>query len=152
VTDAAATIWTAIEAHPQRTLEELFAADAARVAKLSARLEWGEDRDTGGVLFDWSKTHLDDVLLGQFEALAEARDFTGRRAALFAGERVNVTEGRAAEHTAQRGVGAPAAVEEAEALHARMQLLVEAIHEGALGPVKHLIWARRWRSTRSVGT
>jgi glucose-6-phosphate isomerase len=139
VTDAAATIWTAIEAHPQRTLEELFAADAARVAKLSARLEWGEDRDTGGVLFDWSKTHLDDVLLGQFEALAEARDFTGRRAALFAGERVNVTEGRAAEHTAQRGVGAPAAVEEAEALHARMQLLVEAIHEGALGPVKHLI-------------
>ncbi len=139
MTDATATIWAAIDAHPRATLEELFAADSARVEALSTRLEWGDGEDKGGILFDWSKTHLDDTLLARFEDLARTCEFSARRAALLAGERVNVTEGRAAEHTAQRGIGAPAAVEEAEALHARMQLLVEAIHEGALGEVKHLI-------------
>jgi glucose-6-phosphate isomerase len=139
VNQAAEAIWQTIEAHPQRTLEELFADDDARVGKLSARVEWGEGEESGGILFDWSKTHLDDALLGQFEALAEACDFAGRRAALLSGERVNVTENRAAEHTAQRGIGSDAAVEEAAALHARMEALVEAIHEGALGTVKHLI-------------
>ncbi|RZA14646.1 MAG: glucose-6-phosphate isomerase, partial [Proteobacteria bacterium] len=44
-----------------------------------------------------------------------------------------------AEHTAQRGMGSAASVEEAAALHQRMKLLVEAIHQGALGEVKHLI-------------
>ncbi len=142
--DAARQIWEAIESHPQATLEQLFAADEARVGKLATRLDWGTDDDAGGVLFDWSKTHLDDTLLSRFEELAEAAGFTARRAALLGGERVNVTEGRAAEHTAQRGIGADAAVEEAAALHARMRMLVEAIHGtdeegGALGPVKHLI-------------
>src|SRR5690606_26575256 len=59
--------------------------------------------------------------------------------ALFAGDIVNSTEGRAAEHTAQRGVGGDAGVEAAEALHARMHLLVEAIHRGAVGEIRHLI-------------
>ncbi len=137
--EAARSIWQGIESHPQRTLDELFAADAQRVGKLSSRIEWGEGGEAAGIQFDWSKTHLDDGLLGQFEALADACDFAGRRAALLGGERVNVTENRAAEHTAQRGIGADASVEEAAALHARMQMLVEAIHDGALGPVKHLI-------------
>ena len=139
MTDAVSAAWQRIEAAERRTLDQLFASDAGRVAKLSRRLEWGEDETAGGIRFDWSKTHLDEELLAAFEALAEARDFAGHRKALLAGEKVNVTEGRAAEHTAQRGVGAEAAVEEAAALHARMQLLVEAIHDGALGPVKHLI-------------
>ena len=52
---------------------------------------------------------------------------------------VNPTEDRAAEHTALRGVGKEASVEEAAALRERMRLLVEAIHEGALGEVRHLI-------------
>src|SRR5690606_7288635 len=85
------------------------------------------------------KTHLEEDLLAGFEALAEARGFAAQRAALLGGEKINVTEGRAAEHTAQRGVGSEASVEEAAALHARMRLLVEAIHGGALGEVKHLI-------------
>jgi glucose-6-phosphate isomerase len=117
----------------------LFQADPDRVAKLATRLEWGSPEAPAGALFDWSKTHLDDALLHAFEALAGATGFAERRAALFAGERVNVTENRAAEHTAQRGVGSEAAVEEAAALHQRMHMLVEAIHGGALGPVRHLI-------------
>lgn len=139
MTDAVSAAWQQIEAVPQRTLKELFASDPDRVAKLSQRLEWGEGETAGGIRFDWSKTHLDEDLIAGFEALAEARGFPAQRAALLGGEKINVTEGRAAEHTAQRGVGSEASVEEAAALHARMRLLVEAIHEGALGPVKHLI-------------
>lgn len=139
MTDAVSAAWRQIEAVPQHTIEELFARDSGRVGKLSHRLEWGEGGGAGGIRFDWSKTHLSDDLLAAFEALAEARGFAERRAALLAGDKINVTEGRAAEHTAQRGVGSEASVEEAAALHARMKLLVEAIHEGALGEVKHLI-------------
>lgn len=136
--DAVHAAWDRIRGLPTRTLAELF-ADPSRVEKLSDRLAWGEGETTGGVLFDWSKTHLDDAMLDAFEGLAEACDFAGKRAALLSGARINVTEGRAAEHTAQRGVGAEASVEEAMALHARMRMLVEAIHQGALGEVRHLI-------------
>ncbi len=131
--------WVQIEAVERRTLVELFTADADRVATLSSRLEWTGDETPGGAIFDWSKTHLDDALLTAFEELAEARDFAGRRTALLSGETINATEGRAAEHTAQRGVGSETSVEEAAALHHRMHLLVDAIHRGALGETRHLI-------------
>ena len=131
---ARADAWAALELGGE-TLAELFAADPDRVAKLSARLDLG----AGGVLFDWSKTHLTDALIERFEALAEAAGFAEARRRLFAGEVVNPTENRAAEHSALRGVGKEASVEEAAALLERMKLLVEAIHEGALGEVRHLI-------------
>ena len=131
--------WKALALHPDPTLEELFAADPDRVDKLSTRLELNVAGETRGIRFDWSKTHLTDELLGEFEALAEASGFDAMREKLFAGEVVNPTEHRAAEHSALRGVGREASVEEAEALRARMKLLVEAIHQGALGEVKHLI-------------
>ncbi len=143
MTDAVSAAWERIEAAPRRTLRELFREEEGRVDALATRLEWGAREDggetAGGIRFDWSKTHLDGELLGAFEALAEACDFARQRELLLSGAKVNVTEGRAAEHTAQRGVGAEASVEEAAALHQRMRLLVEAIHQGALGEVKHLI-------------
>ena len=139
MTDAIASAWKAIGLHNDPTLEELFADDPDRVVKLTGRIEWGEGETETGIRFDWSKTHLDDDLLADFESLAEACDFAGKRAALLGGDTVNVTEGRSATHTAQRGTGDPADVEEAEALHARMRMLVEAIHQGALGEVNHLI-------------
>lgn len=127
--------WNAIRALPRPKLTELFAADRERVGKLSQRLEL----PGGGVLFDWSKTHLDPAHLAAFLELADASDFAGKRDALLAGSVVNPSEGRAAEHTAQRGLGKDTSVEEAEALHMRMRALVEAIHAGALGEVRHLI-------------
>ena len=130
-----AACWKKIAAHPQRALAELFAADAGRVERLGGRIEL----ETGGILFDWSKTHLDPGLIAGFEQLAEAAGFAEARERLFAGAIVNPTEGRAATHGAMRGVGDPASVEEAEALLQRMGLLVEAIHQGALGEVRHLI-------------
>jgi glucose-6-phosphate isomerase len=138
VSDPVAAAWDALEALPQPTLSELF-RDKDRVEKLSGRIAWGEGEDAQGILFDWSKTHLSDDLLAGFETLAEACGFREKRAALLAGERVNTTEGRAAEHPAQRGTGSDASVEEAAALHERMRQLVEAIHEGAMGEARHLI-------------
>ncbi len=127
--------WKKLDLHPDPTLEELFAADAERVEKLSTRLELGEV----GIRFDWSKTHLTQDLLTDFETLAQVSDFDAMRTKLFNGETVNPTEGRAAEHSALRGVGKDSSVEEAAALLERMKLLVEAIHDGAFGDVKHLI-------------
>jgi glucose-6-phosphate isomerase len=127
--------WDAIRALPRPKLTELFAGDSGRVALLAQRLDLAD----GGILFDWSKTHLDAAHLGAFCALAKAAGFAAKRAALFNGEIVNPTENRAAEHTAQRGLGRDTSVEEAGALHLRMRVLVEAIHAGALGEVRHLI-------------
>ncbi|MBC2670152.1 glucose-6-phosphate isomerase [Novosphingobium piscinae] len=126
--------WQALANQPRRTLAELF-GDPGRVDRLATTL----DLPGGPIRFDWSKTHLDADLLAGFERLAAAADFAGRRAALLSGEQVNTTEGRAAEHPAQRGMGKPDTVDEAAALHGRMHMLVEAIHGGALGEVRHLI-------------
>jgi len=131
----AAAIRAELAAMPRKSLADLF-ADPARVTRFSVRFLLAED---AGIQFDWSKTHLDAGLVALFERLAAAMDFTGQRARLFAGDVVNPTEGRAATHTMMRGVGDPAKVEEAEALLRRMGSLVEAIHAGALGEVKHLI-------------
>ncbi len=127
--------WEKLGSLPRPKLAELFAGDAERAGRLAQRLEL----PGGGILFDWSKTHLDPAHLDAFFALAEAAGFAAKRDALFDGEIVNPSERRAAEHTAQRGIGRDTSVEEAGALQARMRSLVEAIHGGALGEVRHLI-------------
>ena len=126
--------WTELANLPRPTLAELF-ADPDRLASLAAELELPGET----IRFDWAKTHLDAPVIAALTAIAEDAGFDAARTALFAGEVVNPSEGRAATHTAQRGVGDAADVEEAEALHARMRMLVEAIHEGELGEVHHLI-------------
>lgn len=137
-----AAAWGGLRGIPQRTLAELFAADPARHEALTRRIAWpvepGSSAETG-MRIDFSKTHLSDEALTAFEALAEAAGFAAAREKLFGGGIVNPTEGRAATHGALRGSGTPAAVEEAEALLARMGMLVEAIHEGALGEIRHCI-------------
>ena len=138
MSDAVSAAWDAIAAVPRRTLGELFHADEGRAARFSGSLDLpGED--AGQVRFDWSKTHLDDDLCTAFEALADAAGFAAMRRAMFDGEVVNPTEGRAATHAAMRGSGDAAKAEEAAALLRRMEMLVDAIHDGALGNVQHLI-------------
>ena len=119
--------WNAIEAHELQDLSSLFEKEPDRLSSLC--------HDVAGVTFDWSKTHLDRGLVAQFTALAEERDFAGARDALFAGNIVNVTEGRPAEHLAERGSGKPEAVELAAARRMRMRALVDAIEAGAFGDV-----------------
>ena len=129
-----AALWQKLEALDRPTLAELF-KDSGRLARYATEL----DLPGGPIRFDWSKTHLCAEVEAVLADLAGAVDFAAKRDQLIDGALINNTEGRAAEHTAQRGVGAPASVVEAEALHERMQGLVEAIHEGLLGEVKSLI-------------
>lgn len=139
---AMAAAWAGLRGLPHPTLAELFAADPARHEALTRRIEWPVEPGSAvqaGMRIDFSKTHLSDTALTAFEALAEAAGFGAARENLFGGGIVNPTEGRAATHGALRGSGTPAQVEEAEALLARMGMLVEAIHEGALGEIKHCI-------------
>ncbi|MDT0508215.1 glucose-6-phosphate isomerase [Novosphingobium sp. MMS21-SN21R] len=130
----AETYWTALEGLPRPTLQSLF-SDPARLDTYATTL----DLPGGAIRFDWSKTHLSLEVVALLGSVAAAMDVEGRRAALIEGEKINNTEGRAAEHTAERGIGKESSVEEAEALHARMAMLVDAIHDGALGEVKSLI-------------
>lgn len=123
--------WAAIEAVEPRTLAALFAAEPDRLPRLAL--------DLRGLHFDFSKTHLGASLVASFQALAEARDLAGARDALFAGAIVNPTEDRAAEHSAERGQGAPESVARAAGLRARMRALVDAIEAEAFGPIRHIL-------------
>ena len=119
--------WDAVEAYAVKPLRDLFETNNQRVAELSFEL--------GGITFDFSKTHIDANLLRQFIRFAEAQGFDAARDALFAGQPVNSTEGRPAEHVAERGTGAPDAVKLAAIRRARTRALVDAIEGGAFGEV-----------------
>lgn len=126
-----ADYWAKIVALPSSTLTQLFAEDAERVKLLSL--------DIGGIYFDFAKTHLTGESITLFAKLAEAMDLEPKRDALFAGAIVNPTENRAAEHTAERGEGAPESVAAAKRLHERMRALIEVIDAGGFGKIEHII-------------
>lgn len=123
--------WSTIESLPQTPLLDLFANDPNRLASLGL--------DVAGIHFDWSKTHLTPEAIAAFAELAKAQGLAAKRDALFGGEVVNVTEGRAVEHTAERGEGNPESVATARQSHARMRALIDAIEAEALGPIRHVL-------------
>jgi glucose-6-phosphate isomerase len=90
--------WRRLEAHADTwrgaRLAELLASDPARALNLSARAP--------GVQLDYSRQRVGALTLGLRAQLAAGRGFEEWRAALFAGEKINTTEGRAARHTALR--------------------------------------------------
>jgi glucose-6-phosphate isomerase len=90
--------WRTLAAHHEKIqgvhLRDLFAADVARGERMTA--------EASGWLLDYSKHRIDDEALRLLIALADARDLRGRTAAMFGGEKINVTEDRAVLHTALR--------------------------------------------------
>jgi glucose-6-phosphate isomerase len=90
--------WQALQHHREAarsfSLRALFAADPRRVERFSC--------DAAGLHADWSKHLIDEETLRLLVALAEAVDLPGRRDAMFAGERINTTEGRPVLHVALR--------------------------------------------------
>ncbi len=124
-------LWDQLLAASSRSLADLFSGDADRVPAMSI--------EQCGVLFDFSKTHLDADMLDIFVKLAAEADLHGAREKLFTGAVVNPTESRAAVHTAERGNGNAGDVAQAKALQARMRGLIEAIEAGAMGEIKHIL-------------
>ncbi|NHZ98862.1 glucose-6-phosphate isomerase [Massilia sp. CCM 8734] len=75
-------------------LRGLFAADPQRFPKLTV--------DAAGLFLDYSKNRLDGRTLELLVELAQERGVETQRDAMFAGERINLTERRAVLHTALR--------------------------------------------------
>jgi glucose-6-phosphate isomerase len=123
--------WAALADAPIESLTSLFAAEPDRLQHLVV--------EESGIRFDFSKTHLSRGLVDSFLALADEAGLAARRDAMFAGDIVNPTEGRPAEHSAERGQGAPDSVARAAGFHARMRALVDAIEAEAFGPVRHIL-------------
>ena len=123
--------WQKIESREVKRLDELLKAEPDRLSRLSF--------DVAGIYFDWSKTHLDAGLIAAFAALSEEMGLAAARDSLFSGGMVNASEGQAAEHVAERGSGAPDAVDLATARRVRMRALVDAIEAGAFGDVTGIL-------------
>ncbi|MGZ8311161.1 MAG: glucose-6-phosphate isomerase [Allosphingosinicella sp.] len=126
-----ARTWAALEQEGSPTLGQLFAAEPDRLSRLTV--------EEAGLRFDFAKTHLSDALVEAFVRIADEAGLAEHRDALFAGEIVNPTEDRAAEHSAERGEGAPESVARARTFHARMRTLVDAIEAEAFGAVRHIL-------------
>ncbi len=90
--------WRSLERHAREMrevhLRTLFAADPARGERLTA--------EGAGLFLDYSKNRVTDESLALLVQLAEESGLRDRIDAMFAGEKINVTEDRAVLHVALR--------------------------------------------------
>lgn len=90
------TKWAPLQAkhaaEADRPILSLF--DDARADDFSVRAD--------GMLFDYSKTNIDSETRALLLTLAETSGVADKRAAMFAGQKINLTEGRAVLHVALR--------------------------------------------------
>ena len=126
----------ALRAHHARTSGEttpaLFAADPQRFATFHAAID--------GLIFDYSKQRVTAQTMGLLFDLARAAKLDERRAALFGGEAINVTENRCVLHMALRNVtpGKPILADGHDvmpgviAVRDRMGAFAEAVRDGSI--------------------
>jgi glucose-6-phosphate isomerase len=90
--------WKALEAHYLQVravqLRKLFAEDPQRGERFTV--------ETGGIFLDYSKNRITDETLKLLIQLAEESGLRERIAAMFRGEKINITENRAVLHVALR--------------------------------------------------
>ena len=90
--------WSALESHHREVghlhLRDLFAQDPKRGEAMTA--------EAAGLFLDYSKNRITAETIGLLVALAEERGMPARREAMFAGERINVSENRSVLHVALR--------------------------------------------------
>jgi glucose-6-phosphate isomerase len=124
--------WQALSQWQPQKIKDLIAENPdARIASLV--------KNVADIRFDFTKTHLYDRAIAILGDLARDMDFAGRRSAMFAGEKINITEDRAVEHSAERGEGAPESVHFAALLHQRMRMLVDVIEADGFGEIRHIL-------------
>ncbi len=111
------------------SISDLFDVDPNRFDRFSARL--------GTLLLDYSKNRLDSEALDHLLQMGRESGLEAMRDAMFAGEIVNVTESRAALHTALRNDGSPVllagedVVPEILSTRQRMEAFAAAVRSGA---------------------
>ena len=91
-------VWNKLSQHQENIasihMRELFAADAKRFDKFSLKF--------ADILFDYSKHRITEETLPMLFQLAREANIENWRDKMFAGEKINITEGRAVLHTALR--------------------------------------------------
>jgi glucose-6-phosphate isomerase len=126
--------WKALQAHQRELahvqMRDLFAADPGRFSRYSLRLD--------DLLLDYSKNRITDETMRLLLALAEQADVPGWIERTLAGEKINVTEGRAVLHTALRNrssrpvlVDGEDVMPGIEAVLARVRDLTDRVRSGA---------------------
>ena len=126
-------MWDALKSNAAavgaRRISSLFDEDPDRANRFSATAD--------ELFFDYSKTNIDDDTLAMLLALCEASGLTDRRRAMFAGETINTTEGRAVLHTALRNPGGgPVSVDDEDVMPAvretlaRMRAFADTVRSG----------------------
>jgi glucose-6-phosphate isomerase len=110
-------------------LRDLFARDPARFSTFSV--------EAAGLLLDYSKNRLAGSTVRLLTALAREREVEARRDAMFAGEKINVTEQRPVLHTALRAprgsalrVNGQDIMPDIHAVLDRMESFVEQVRSG----------------------
>ena len=125
--------WAALEQHfgalEARHLRDLFADDPARAERLTI--------EAAGLFLDYSKNRVTDETLTLLLDLATEAGVAERRDAMFAGERINITENRSVLHVALRMprgsslvVDGVDVVEEVHAVLDRMAAFSDAVRSG----------------------
>src|SRR6185503_1088561 len=126
--------WQALARHAQQqknvTLLDLFAADPLRAERMTC--------EAAGLYLDYSKQRLSRETVDLLRTFAESRKLGRAIERMFAGEKVNVTEKRAALHTALRNASARPFVvdgrnvmDDVHAVLERMARFTEAVRTGA---------------------
>lgn len=92
--------WQALERLRDKTandrIRDYFTNDLQRFEKMSLRV--------GGLFLDYSKHHVSDEVLSKLLELADHSALVQRRAQMFSGDIINVTENRPVLHTALRNL------------------------------------------------
>lgn len=125
-----------------RPILSLFSADPDRAARFSARFD--------GLLLDYAKTAIDAPVRDALLDLTQCAAVEDRREAMFAGDAINETEGRAVLHTALRAPDdAVIKVEGADVMptvrqtRARMREFAQALRAGQIagqgGPITDVV-------------
>jgi glucose-6-phosphate isomerase len=139
--------WKALVAHHKVIrrlhLRELFAQDPVRGRRLTA--------EAAGIYLDYSKNRITDETLTLLRQLAEESGLRGRIAAMFGGEKINVTEDRAVLHVALRAprgasirLDGQDVVPEVHAVLDRMTAFCERVRSGEWtghtgGPIRNVV-------------
>lgn len=125
--------WDALAGHWQQVrdvhMRDLFRADPGRFERFSA--------EAAGLYLDYSKNRITDETRRLLVALARSSGLHAAMESMFRGEPINLTEERAALHTALRSPGgAPVLVDgvdvlpAVQAVRARMRAFVHGVHSG----------------------
>jgi len=125
--------WKALAAHHKkiqgRTLRQLFAEDSQRAKRLSL--------EAVGLFLDYSKNRIASGTMPLLLKLARESGLRGRIDAMFAGEKINLTENRAVLHVALRAprgavlrVDGKNVVPDVHAVLAKMEAFAQRIRRG----------------------